>query len=101
MIINDDVKAVISAAGYLSLITIGADGMPHAIIAGSRKISNDTIVFGIYKMETTQKNLASDSSMCVLAAVISEKPMGYRLTGTAKVTEKEVIFTPSTAESLI
>jgi len=100
MLINEEVKAVIEGSKILSLVTVGADGTPHPIIAGSGKVVGDTIVFGIYKMEVTQKNLASNKNAWILAGVM-DNPKGYRLVGTANVNDKQLIFTPDLVESLM
>lgn len=101
MIINEEVKAVIESSKILSLVTVGVDGTPHPIIAGSGKVIDDTIVFGIYKMEKTQQNIASNKNAWVLAATMGENTKGYRLTGTAEVNGKELIFTPDKTDTLI
>jgi uncharacterized protein len=101
MIINEGIKAVIEGSAFISLVTVGVDGAPHPIIAGKGTVDGDTILFGIYKMETTQQNLASNKNAWVLAATKEGGPKGYRLTGTAEVKEKQLIFTPSKAEALI
>lgn len=101
MILDENVKAVVEAAQFLTLVTVGADGNPHPIIAGSGKVVGDTIVFGIYKMEATQQNLAANKNAWVLAAIRGDEIKGYRLTGTAEAKDKELIFTPEKAESML
>ncbi|MDR2500440.1 MAG: pyridoxamine 5'-phosphate oxidase family protein [Treponema sp.] len=101
MVIDEDLKKVVEGTAFLSLVTIGADGLPHPIIAGKGEVSGETIVFGIYKMEVTQKNLLQNNKAWVVGAVNSGGPHGYRLTGTAAVREKQLIFTPLKAERLI
>lgn len=99
MVINEDVKAVVEGSAFLSLVTMGSDGMPHPIVAGKGEVEGDSIVIGIYKMEATQKNIASNKSAWVVAA--TGAPKGYRLTGTAEAKEGKLIFTPSLAEALL
>lgn len=101
MVITDEVKAVLEKAQIMSVVTIGADGEPHLIIAGSGKVSGDTVVFGIYKMERTQKNIIANSKAWVAGATLDGGPKGYRLTGAAEVSGKNVIFTAKSAESMI
>lgn len=99
MIINENVKAVVEGSAFLSLVTMGKDGTPHPIVAGKGEVAGDSIVFGIYKMETTRKNLAANKNVWVVAA--TGGPKGYRLTGTAEAKGKQLVFTPFLAEELI
>ncbi len=99
MVIHDDVREVVEGSAFLSLVTMNADGTPHPIVAGKGEVKEDTIVFGIYKMDRTQKNLAQNKSAWVVAA--TGTPKGYRLIGTAQTDGKQLIFTPSAAEPLI
>ena len=73
----------------------------HPIVTGKGDVDGDTVVFGIYKMDATQKNLEANSSMWVVAATKDGAPKGYRLSGTAEVKDKQLIFTPAKAEALI
>jgi hypothetical protein len=45
MIIDDDVKTVVEGSAFLSLVTLGADGIPHPIIAGKGEVSGENIIF--------------------------------------------------------
>jgi hypothetical protein len=101
MIIDDDVKKVVEGSAFLSLVTLGADGLPHPIIAGKGEVSGETIVFGIYKMDVTRQNLSKNNNAWVVGAIKADGPKGYRLTGTASAKDKQLIFTPSKAEKLI
>jgi hypothetical protein len=101
MIIDDDVKKVVEGSAFLSLVTLGADGIPHPIIAGKGEVSGENIVFGIYKMDVTRKNLSQNNKAWVVGATLTDGPKGYRLTGTAAANDKQLIFTPSKAEKLI
>jgi hypothetical protein len=104
MVINDDVKRVVEGSAFLSLVTVNSDGTPHPIIAGKGEVSGGDVVFGIYKMEATQKNISSDSRAWVVAATIDGGPTkakGYRLAGTAKASGKQLIFTPERADPLL
>jgi hypothetical protein len=105
MIITDDVKKVIEKSAFLSIVTIGPAGNPHPIIVGKGKVSDDRIVFGIYKMEQTRENLKTNKNVYVLGAVPPESegkmPTGYRLTGTAEAKDKQLFFTASRVDALI
>jgi hypothetical protein len=101
MAIDEKVKNVIAGTPFLSLVTINADGTPHPIITGKAEVVGDTVVFGIYKMETTQKNLKANKNAWVVAATMSDGPKGFRLTGTAEPGDKKVVFTPAKIETLI
>ncbi|GHV31460.1 pyridoxamine 5'-phosphate oxidase [Synergistales bacterium] len=101
MPIDEKVKSVIEGTAFLSVITLNADGTPHPIITGKAEVVGDTVVFGIYKMETTQKNLKADKRAWVVAATLSDGPKGYRLTGDAVIGGEKVVFTPAKAEALI
>ncbi|MDR2490522.1 MAG: pyridoxamine 5'-phosphate oxidase family protein [Spirochaetaceae bacterium] len=101
MVIDDEVRNVVEGTAFLSLVTLDADGLPHLIIAGKGEVSGENIVFGIYKMETTQKNLLKDSRAWVAGATNNGGPLGYRLAGTAAAQGKQLIFTPQKAEKLI
>lgn len=101
MIINEEVKAAITGSAFIPLVTINADGMPHPIIAGKGEVVNDTVVFGIYKMEQTQKNLLTSNAAWIMSATMQGKPIGYRLTGTAEAKGKQLIFTATKVEPMI
>ncbi|MDK2937690.1 MAG: pyridoxamine 5'-phosphate oxidase family protein [Firmicutes bacterium HGW-Firmicutes-4] len=101
MVISKEIKAVIEGSAFLSLVTLGADGTPHPIIAGKGEVIGDAVVFGIYKMETTQKNLETNINAWVVGATMNDGPEGYRLTGTATVKDKQLIFTPIKVDALI
>jgi hypothetical protein len=102
MVIPEEVKQVFAASTSLGLVTMCPNGEPHPIIAGSGKVQGDTVVFGIYKMEQTQKNLAACNKAWVLGcATIDGKPKGYRLAGTACAKDKQLIFVPEKCEVLL
>ena len=101
MLITEDVKKVIEGSAFVGVITVGADGNPHPIVIGKGEVDGDNVLFGIYKMETTQANLAANSNVWVIAATMDEGPKGVRLSGTATVDDKQVIFTTSKVEELI
>jgi uncharacterized protein len=99
--IDEEIKAVIEGSAFLSLITIDKNGNPYPIVAGKGEVKGDTVVFGIYKMETTQKNLADNKNAWVVAATMDSAPKGYRLSGSAEIRDKQLIFTPFAADALI
>ncbi|GMO47088.1 MAG: pyridoxamine 5'-phosphate oxidase family protein [Termitinemataceae bacterium] len=102
MIIGEDVKQVLAGTAFLSLVTIGLDGNPHPIVAGKGEVVGDTVIFGIYKMEQTQKNLSVNNHAWVVGAtMIDGKPKGYRLTGTAEANGKQLVFSATKTEVLI
>ena len=101
MVINDDVKSVIEGSAFITLVTMGADGTPHPIIAGKGAVFGDEVSFGIYKMEVTQKNLKTSDKAWIVAATKTNGPKGYRLTGTAQAVDKQLVFTAVTAEAMI
>lgn len=98
---NEDVKAVVEGSAFITLVTIKADGTPHPIIAGKGQVDGDNILFGIYKMEQTQKNIAADSRAWLVACTMGDGPKGFRLAGTASVNDKQLVFTPTSSESLM
>jgi hypothetical protein len=101
MIIDEDARKVIEGSAFLSLVTVNAGGTPHPIIAGKGEVSGDTVVFGIYKMEETRKNLLQNKNTWVVGAVKEDGPRGLRLTGTAEARGKQLVFTAVKADKLI
>ena len=101
MKIQEDVKKVIEGSSYVTIVTMGEAGEPHPIIVGNVKAGEDSVVIGIYKMEVTQKNLQKNPKAWMLAATVEGGTKGYRLVGNAVVKDKEVIFTPESAELLL
>jgi predicted pyridoxine 5'-phosphate oxidase superfamily flavin-nucleotide-binding protein len=105
MVIGEEVKKVIGESAFLALVTVCPDGTPHPIVAGKGTVRDDTIVFGIYKMEQTQKNLRHNNKAQVLGAMMNGGPLGFRLSGTAAIAEnaarKELVFTVEGVDRLI
>ncbi|KPU45355.1 pyridoxamine 5'-phosphate oxidase [Oxobacter pfennigii] len=101
MIISEDVKKVLEGSAFLSIVTVDSNGTPHPIIVGKGEVSDDKVVFGIYKMEETRKNLETNSSAWVVGATKDGGPKGYRLAGTATTQDKQLIFTAASVEALI
>lgn len=84
-------KDVILASQYIALASVSESGQPHLIVVGKVKAIKDDshLVFGVYKMEITRKNLSQTSFLQVVA--VSGK-VGYRFTGKAIVHDSEVVF---------
>jgi general stress protein 26 len=101
MVINEDAKKIIEGSSFLTLVTVNPDGTPHPIVAGKGEVSGDNVVFGIYKMEETRKNILKNNNAQVLGATLTDGPKGIRLSGTAKAEDKKLIFTAVRAEKLI
>jgi predicted pyridoxine 5'-phosphate oxidase superfamily flavin-nucleotide-binding protein len=104
--IDETVKKVIEESAFLTLVTVNPDGSPHPIIAGKGEVEGDQVVFGIYKMEQTQKNILKNDQAQVLGATLAEgHPLGFRLNGRAAVREssggKQLVFTALTVDTLI
>ncbi len=101
MIITEDVKRVIEDSAFITLVTQREDGTPHPIIAGKGEVAGDTVLFGIYKMEVTQKNLSNYPKAIIVACSKEPELKGYRLTGTAMSNGKKLVFCPEKVEALI
>jgi predicted pyridoxine 5'-phosphate oxidase superfamily flavin-nucleotide-binding protein len=104
--IDETVKKIIRESAFLVLVTVNPDGSPHPIVAGKGEVEGDNIVFGIYKMENTQRNiLANDKAQVVGATVAEDRPLGFRLNGRAAVREtaagKQLVFTALAVDTLI
>ena len=99
--INETQKSVVEQSAFITLVTLNTDGTAHPIVAGKAEIQGDKLIFGIYKMETTQKNLAADARAWVVAATMDGGPLGFRFAGNAAVEGGSLIFTVTDAESLI
>jgi predicted pyridoxine 5'-phosphate oxidase superfamily flavin-nucleotide-binding protein len=104
--IDEIVKKVIGESAFLVLVTVNPDGSPHPIVAGKGEVEGDNIVFGIYKMENTQRNiLANDKAQVLGATVTEDRPLGFRLNGRAAAREtaagKQLVFTALAVDTLI
>ena len=82
MIITENVKNVIENSAFITLVTQCEDGTPHPIIAGKGEVASDTVLFGIYKMEVTQKKsfkLSESNHCCLFERGLSKRlsPDGY------------------------
>ena len=98
--LTPEIKKVIAQSPFIAITTLSASGQPHLIVAGKVKEvrGDDTLVFGVYKMEKTRQNLAATGVMQV--AAVAEKK-GYRLSGKARAEGDEVIFTAEGADVLL
>jgi predicted pyridoxine 5'-phosphate oxidase superfamily flavin-nucleotide-binding protein len=99
-ILSPVVKDTIINAPFLALVSVSKEGKPHTIVVGKVKEikEDDTLIFGIYKMQKTRENL-SETGFLQVAAVVGKS--GYRITGNASFTDSEVILTVETVESLL
>lgn len=99
-VLTPEIKEVLGQAPFIPITTVSGEGKPHLIVVGKvKEIRGDnTLVFGVYKMENTRRNLAENNLMQV-AAVSGKK--GYRLSGSARAEGSEVIFTVYSADHLL
>lgn len=103
MIISQEIKELIGQVPLVPLATVSDNGEPHLIVVGNVKEvrENDTLAFGVYKMEKTQQNIKANGLMQVIIAVRDGGPKGYRLTGKATVDGSLVLFTAEQSEKLL
>lgn len=94
-------KNVVEKSAFITLVTLNSNGTAHPIVAGKADIQGDKLIFGIYKMEETQKNLAANPNAWVVAATMDGGPKGYRFAGSAHADGKSLVFTVSGADELI
>lgn len=89
--ISSEIKDVILASPFLALVSLSRSGQPHLIVVGKVKEIRDAthLVFGVYKMEKTQENLA-ETGFLQVAAVSAQ--IGYRFSGRAVAQKDEIIF---------
>lgn len=103
MVISQEIKELIEQAPMVPITTVSASGEPHLIVVGKVKEvrGQDTLVFGVYKMEKTQQNIKANGLMQVIVAVRDGGPKGYRLTGNASVDDNLVLFIAEKSEKLL
>jgi predicted pyridoxine 5'-phosphate oxidase superfamily flavin-nucleotide-binding protein len=103
MVLTEEIKDVISKAPFVPLVTVSAKGEPHLIVVGkvAEIRDGDVLAFGIYKMEITRQNIENNGKMQVLIATMEGGPKGFRLTGTASIEGKLVLFKAEKAEALL
>ncbi len=99
--INEEVGKVIANSAFITLVTMNLDGTPHPIVAGEAEVRDGRAVFGIYKMERTQKNLTANPKAWLIAAESGDEAKGYRIIGTAAAHDKHLIFTAEKCEALL
>ena len=103
MIITEEILALISKAPFIPIVTLSNKAEPHLIAVGGVKETrdDDTLVFGIYKMQKTQQNIKDNGFMQVVIATMEGGAKGYRLTGKASIDEQVVIFKADKADALM
>lgn len=103
MVITEEIKDLISQATTVSVATVSNKGELHLIIVGevAEVRDDDTLVFGIYKMQVTQQNINENGKMQVAIAVKDGGPKGFRLTGLANIEGKQVLLKVEKAEPLL
>ena len=103
MVITKEIKELIPKAQTVSVVTVSNEGEPHLIVVGKVEEvrDEDTLVFGIYKMQVTQKNIRDNGKMQVAIATMDGGPKGYRLSGHASIEGKQVFFKVEEAELLL
>lgn len=103
MVITDEIKKLATEAPIVPITTVSTQGDPHLIVVGQVKEvkDGDVLVFGIYKMKKTQQNIKETGAMQVVLASKTDGPKGYRLTGTACIEGKEVLFKAEKAQALL
>ncbi len=99
-ILSDEMKKIISESPFVAIASISGEGAPHLIIVGKAKEIRDenVLVFGVYKMDTTQSNISETG---LLQVAVASGKAGYRFTGKACVQGSEVLLSVEKAESLL
>ena len=103
MVITDEIKQLIPQAPIVPIVTVSSQGQPHLITVGKAKEvqENDTLVFGIHKMEQTQRNMHDTGIMQVIIATREGGSRGFRLSGSGRVEGKQVFFEAREASALL
>lgn len=99
-VLTPEIKEVISQSAFVPITTLSGNGQPHLIVVGKVKEirSDDTLVFGVYKMVKTRENLAETGIMQVAVAAGKK---GYRLSGKGRAEGDEVLFAVEQVEALL
>ena len=99
-VLTSEMKEVLAQSPFIALTTVSKVGRPHLIVVGKVKEikSENVLVFGIYKMNTTRQNLSETGLLQVVA--VSGKS-GYRFSGGASFSETEIHFTVEAIEPLL
>ncbi len=103
MVVTKEIKELITQAATVSIVTLSNKGEPHLIIVGkvAEVRDEDTLVFGIFKMQVTQQNIRDNGKMQVAIATQEGGPKGYRLSGQAGIDGEQVLFKVEKAELLL
>lgn len=102
MIITEEIKDLVAKAPFIPLVTVSPEGEAHVIVVGKGEMEKeDTLSFGIYKMEKTQQNIQANGKMQAVVATMEGGPKGFRLAGKACIKDKLVLFKVETAEPLL
>lgn len=98
--ITTEMKNVLLASSFIALASVSEEGKPHLIVVGKvKEIKDDShLVFGVYKMDVTRKNLSQTGFLQVVA--VSGK-IGYRFSGNAIVQGEELIFSIQQVDTLL
>ena len=98
--ITTEMKEVLLASPFIALASVSGEGNPHLIVVGKVKTIKDDshLVFGVYKMDITRKNLSQTDFLQVVA--VSGK-VGYRFTGNAIVQGDELVFSIEQVDTLL
>jgi predicted pyridoxine 5'-phosphate oxidase superfamily flavin-nucleotide-binding protein len=100
VILTPEIKKVISESAFIALVSVSNEGDPHLIVVGKLQEIRDenTLIFGVYKMDKTRQNISETNILHVVA--VSGKS-GYRFIGKACIKEKELLFSAEKIESLL
>jgi predicted pyridoxine 5'-phosphate oxidase superfamily flavin-nucleotide-binding protein len=98
--LTPEISNIISKSAFIALVSVSNEGNPHLIVVGKVKEIRDenTLVFGVYKMDQTRKNI-SETGILQVAVVFNKT--GYRFIGKACVEEKEILFSIEKIEALL
>jgi uncharacterized protein len=94
-----EMTRVISETPFVALATVSREGEPHVIIVGGGKVREDkSLVFEIHHMKRTLTNISENGILKVVAA---KEYKGFRFSGKAHVSGKELILLVDSAEALL
>ncbi|MCR3920984.1 MAG: pyridoxamine 5'-phosphate oxidase family protein [Firmicutes bacterium] len=103
MVITTEIKELATQVPFVPIATVSNEGTPHLIVVGKVKEvrDDDVVVFGVYKMESTQANIKANGVMQVVFVTTADGPKGVRLSGKACIEGTELLFKAEQAEALI
>lgn len=107
MALQADITELAVQVPFVPFVTLAPSGEPHMIVCGriaEVRADENTLVFKVAVMKKTQANLAANPYMQVVLALRGATPRdckGFRLTGTGRVAEGNLLFQVQKAESLI